>query len=259
MGSQLGWLEDRFGLVGRQALVTGARSGIGRASALALAQAGADVVLWTHRSGDAASLAAEIERLGRRVSVVAADLADLAAVERTAATVLEEHEVDILVNAAGIIRRCPAAQVELTDWQAVLRINLDAVFLLCQRFGAGMRRRGSGKIINIASLLSFQGGIYVPAYAASKHAVAGLTKALANEWAAEGVNVNAVAPGYIATDNTAPIRADPVREAEIRARIPAGRWGQPEDVAPAVVFLASPAADYINGQLLVVDGGWMAR
>ncbi len=197
--------------------------------------------------------------LGRSVTVVSADLSDPAAVRDTAEQVLGARRVDILVNNAGMIRRAPAEQTTSEEWRAVLRVNLDAVFELCQRFGTAMLAAGTGKIVNIASLLSFQGGITVPAYAASKHAVAGLTKALANEWAPRGVNVNAVAPGYIATDNTAPLRADPDREPGIRARIPAGRWGEPGDVAGAVVFLASKAADYVHGHVLAVDGGWLAR
>ena len=255
----MSWIEQRFGLTGRTALVTGARTGIGRATALALAAAGADLVLWSHTDDGMNELVSEVESLGRRASRVAADLSDLSAVSDVAAAVLERHWIDILVNNAGTIRRAPAVEVRWEDWRAVLDINLDAVFLLCQVVGAPMLGRGEGKIINVASLLSFQGGIRVPAYTASKHAVAGLTRALANEWAATGVNVNAVAPGYINTNNTAALRADPAREPEIRSRIPAGRWGEPDDVASAVVFLASPAADYIHGHVLVVDGGWMAR
>lgn len=253
------YVEERFGLAGRTALVTGASKGIGRATALALASAGADVVLWGRTREGLDSLAREIERLDRRASSVAADLADYDAVLKTAAAVLAEHQIDILVNNAGTILREEASSVHWEDWRAVLEVNLDAPFLLCQLFGNPMLERGQGKIVNVASLLSFQGGIRVPAYTASKHALAGLTKALANEWAAAGVNVNAVAPGYIVTDNTAPLRGDPARESAIRARIPAGRWGEPDDVAGAVVFLASPAADYVHGHILLVDGGWMAR
>jgi 2-deoxy-D-gluconate 3-dehydrogenase len=191
---------------------------------------------------------------------VAADLSDRAAVVAMAEEVDRlVGRVDILVNNAGTIRRTPALEYGLEDWDAVLRPNLDAVFLLSQHFGRGMIERGQGKIINIASLLAFSGGITVPAYSASKHAVAGLTKALANEWAKHGVNVNAVAPGYFRTDNTQRLQDDPIRSAEISNRIPAARWGDPEDLAGAVAFLASPAADYVNGHVLVVDGGWMAR
>jgi 2-deoxy-D-gluconate 3-dehydrogenase len=168
-------------------------------------------------------------------------------------------EVDILVNNAGIIRRAPAAEHSFADWRSVLDVNLDAVFLLSRAVGAGMLARQSGKIIMVASMLSFQGGVQVPGYTAAKHGVAGLTKALACEWAARGVQVNAVAPGYITTDNTAALRADPVRDAEIRSRIPAGRWGRPDDIAGAVVFLASAASGYVNGHVLAVDGGWLAR
>lgn len=253
------WLEERFGLAGRTALVTGARTGIGRASALALAEAGADLVLWGREAADLEDVAAEARALGRVVRTVGADLSDPSAVEATAADVLLETQVDVLVNNAGTIRRADAVETTFEDWRAVLSTNLDSAFLLAQAFGRPMTERGSGAIVNIASLLSFQGGIRVPAYAASKHAVAGLTKALANEWAASGVTVNAVAPGYVVTDNTEALRADPEREPAIRSRIPAGRWAEVEDIVGAVVFLASPAGAYVNGHVLVVDGGWLAR
>jgi 2-deoxy-D-gluconate 3-dehydrogenase len=251
-------LAERFGLEGRTALVTGARDGIGRAAALGLAEAGADLVLWGHHD-DLDEVSADVAARGRKARTVAADLADPAAVRETADQVLVGGKVDILVNNAGIIRRAPALATREVDWYDVLRINLDAVFLLCQLFGAPMCERGSGKIINVASLLAFQGGLNVAGYAASKHAVAGLTKALANEWAAGGINVNAVAPGYVVTANTAPLRRDPGRAPEIQNRIPAGRWAEPADIAGAVVFLASRAADYVHGHVLVVDGGWLAR
>jgi 2-dehydro-3-deoxy-D-gluconate 5-dehydrogenase len=251
-------LAQRFGLEGRTALVTGARGGIGRATALALAEAGADLVLWGHRD-NLDEAASEVAACGRKVRTAVADLADVRAVRRVADEVLAEGPVDILVNNAGIIRRGPALAVDDGAWRAVLQVNLDAVFQLCRLFGAPMCERGYGKIVNIASMLSFQGGINVASYTASKHAVVGLTKALATEWAAGGVNVNAVAPGYVATANTAALRADVRREAEIRGRIPAGRWAEPADVAGAIVFLASPAANYVHGHVLAVDGGWLAR
>ncbi len=247
-----------FSLHGRTALVTGARGGIGRACALALAASGADVLCWGRDSGVRVT-ADEVEALGRRSWAVGADLADLDATTAEVARVLDAHRVDVLVNNAGIIRRAPAATASLEDWRAVLTVNLDAAFVLATAVGRRMLADRWGRIVNMASLLSFQGGILVPAYTASKHALAGLTKALANEWVADGVTVNAVAPGYVATDNTAPLRADPLREPAIRSRIPAGKWGEPEDVAAAVVFLASPAARYVNGHVLVVDGGWLAR
>jgi len=247
-----------FELTGRTALVTGARTGIGRAAALGLADAGADLVLWGHHD-DLDDVAKEAGERGRRVSTVVGDLSDPLAIRAAAAEVLAGHQVDILVNNAGVIRRAPAADTAMSDWRAVVGINLDAVFLMCRLFGVPMRQRGIGKIVNVASLLSFQGGVNVPAYAASKHGVVGLTRALANEWASSGVNVNAVAPGYIVTANTAALRADPKREPEIRSRIPAGRWGEPTDIAGAVVFLAAPASDYVHGHVLVVDGGWLAR
>lgn len=249
-----------FALDGKRALVTGASRGLGRAMACALAAAGADVVCASSRPGGTDETAAAIRELGRQAWQLAADLADRDAVlrladdaERTAGA------IDILVNNGGTIRRSPAADYPSADWDAVLRTNLDATWLLSQRLGKRMVERGTGKIVNVASLLSFSGGITVPAYTASKHAVAGLTKALANEWARFGVNVNAIAPGYFVTDNTQRLRDDAARHAEITARIPAARWGDPQDLGGAVIFLASRASDYVNGHVLVVDGGWMAR
>jgi 2-deoxy-D-gluconate 3-dehydrogenase len=244
-----------FSLRGKTALVTGSRTGIGRAAAVALAHAGADLVLHG-RDGDLDEVEQEVRKAGRQATRWILDLSVTSAIPDAVATL---PEVDVLVNNAGIIRRAPAADHSFGDWRSVLDVNLDAVFLLSRAVGARMLARRSGKIIMVASMLSFQGGVQVPGYTAAKHGVAGLTKALACEWAAEGVQVNAVAPGYIATGNTAALRADPGREAEIRSRIPAARWGRPEDVAGAVVFLASAAADYVNGHVLAVDGGWLAR
>jgi len=251
-------LSSLFALDGRTALVTGARTGIGRASALALAEAGADLVLWGHHD-NLDDVAAEVADRGRKVRTVVADLCDAGSVREVADQVLTAGPVDILVNNAGTIHRSPALSADETSWRKVLQVNLDAVFLMSRLFGAPMCKRGRGKIINVASMLSFQGGLNVSSYTASKHGVAGLTKALANEWAAGGVNVNAVAPGYVVTDNTEQLRTDEARAAEILSRIPAGRWADPADIAGSVVFLASAAADYIHGHLLVVDGGWMAR
>ena len=249
-----------FSLAGQRALVTGASRGLGRAMACALAAAGADVVCASSRSGGTDDTAAAIRDLGRQAWQLSADLADREALlrladdaERTAGA------IDILVNNGGTIRRHPAADYPAVDWDVVLRTNLDATWLLSQRLGKRRVERGAGKIVNVASLLSFSGGVTVPAYTASKHAVAGLTRALANEWARFGVNVNAIAPGYFVTDNTQRLRDDVVRQAEITARIPAARWGEPSDLGGAVVFLASRASDYVNGHVLVVDGGWMAR
>ena len=247
-----------FSLKGKTALVTGARTGIGKAIAVGLAQAGADLVVLGH-SPDFAEVTAEAEAAGASVETLVVDLADPAAVEPALADLLARREVDVLVNNAGVIHRQPATDVSLDDWRRVQAVNLDSVFALSQAVGRQMTARGSGKIITIASLLSFQGGINVSGYTTSKHAVAGLTKALANEWAPHGVQVNAIAPGYIATNNTEALRADPDREPAIRGRIPAGRWGTPEDLVGAAVFLASPASDYVSGHVLVVDGGWMSR
>jgi len=266
------WLSDQFGLAGRTALVTGARGGIGRATALALAAAGADLVLLGRSRSDLAESAAEIDRVHgvahsprmddippSPTRTVGVDMSDLSAVRAVAEQLSEETPIDIVVNNAGIIRRMPLTQVTSADWRDVLTVNLDAVFELTRPLAAAMIDRGHGSVVNIASLLSFQGGINVAAYTASKHAIAGLTQAMGNEWAPLGVNVNAVAPGYIETDNTEALRADPERHSAISARIPAGRWGQPEDIAGAVVFLCSPAARYIHGHVLIVDGGWMSR
>jgi 2-dehydro-3-deoxy-D-gluconate 5-dehydrogenase len=249
-----------FSLEGKRALVTGASRGLGQAMAAALARAGADVACASSSRGGATETVALVRALGRQGVELCADLGNRE--EVTAMAVAAEDAlgpIDILVNNAGTIRRHPAADFPQADWDVVMRTNVDAVFLLSQHFGRGMIARGSGKIINVASLLSFQGGITVPAYTASKHAVAGITKALANEWARHGVQVNAIAPGYFRTDNTQALQADAVRSEQIGARIPAGRWGEPSDLAGAVVFLASQASDYVNGHVLVVDGGWMAR
>lgn len=251
---------ESFSLVGKRALVTGASRGLGRAMAEALGEAGADVVCASSRQGGAAEVASVIRARGRHAWTVSADLAVADDVRRMA----DDAErlagpIEILVNAGGTIARHPATDFPSDEWDRVLRTNLDAVWLLSQRFGRAMVERRSGKIINVASLLSFSGGVTVPAYTASKHAVAGLTKALANEWARSNVQVNAIAPGYFTTDNTQGLRDDPQRFAEISARIPAGRWGNPPDLAGAVVFLASAASDYVNGHVLVIDGGWMAR
>jgi 2-deoxy-D-gluconate 3-dehydrogenase len=253
-------MSGLFSLEGRRALVTGASRGLGRAMAVALAEAGADVVCASSRRRGTDETAAAVRAAGRQAWQVEADLADRNAVLRMADdAVSQAGRIDILINNGGTIRRHPAAEYPMEAWDAVLRTNLDSVFLLSQRLGAGMIERGSGKIINIASLLSFSGGITVPAYTASKHAVAGLTRALANEWAKHGVQVNAIAPGYFRTDNTQRLQDDPERSRDISARIPAGRWGESEDMAGAAVFLASRASDYVNGHVLVVDGGWMAR
>lgn len=248
-----------FSLAGKRALVTGASRGLGRAMAEALAGAGADVVCASSRAGGAQQTIESVRRLGRDATEVVADLGDRDDVLRLARAVDALGPIHVLVNNAGTIRRAPATEYSLADWDVVLRTNLDAAFILSQHFGRAMVERGAGKIVNVASLLAFSGGITVPAYTASKHAVAGLTKALANEWARHGVQVNAIAPGYFRTDNTQALQNDALRSEQIGARIPAGRWGEPSDLAGAVIFLASRASDYVNGHVLVVDGGWMAR
>ncbi|MFZ4276694.1 SDR family oxidoreductase [Streptomyces arboris] len=250
-----------FDLTGRLAVVTGARRGIGRAMACALAEAGADVIGVSAGMEDSGS---EVERdvaaAGRSFEAIRADFADPEAVRALGADLGgRERPVDILVNNAGTIRRAPAVEHGDADWELVLQVNLTAQFTLTRAVGAAMVARGRGKVIFTASLLSFQGGITVPGYTAAKHGVTGLTKALANEWAPHGVNVNAIAPGYIATDNTRALREDPVRTRAILDRIPAARWGEADDLAGATVFLASDAAGYVHGAVLPVDGGWLGR
>ena len=250
-----------FSLAGKRALVIGASRGIGQAMAIALAEAGADVICASSSEQGCNNTVEQIRALGTvNVAKVHADLSDMQAVEAMAEHALTLWGgIDILVNNGGTIYREPAVSFPLDAWQKVLTVNLDAAFLLSQKIGKAMIDQGGGKIINTASMLSYSGGITVPAYTASKHAIAGLTKALANEWGASNVQVNAIAPGYIRTDNTQALQDDEKRSTEICARIPAGRWGETEDLKGAVVFLASPASQYINGHVLAVDGGFLAR
>lgn len=251
---------DSFRLDGKAALVTGGARGLGRGAALALAEAGADLALLDHVA--ATETADEVRALGRRCVTLERDLIHATPEELDAdvqAVVDGLGRVDVLVNNAGIIRRAPLLEHSAADWDDVLAINLDAVFHLSRAAARRFVAQGSGKIINIASMLAFQGGVLVPGYTASKHAVAGVTKALANELARHGVTANAIAPGYMATDNTAAIRADEVRERSILDRIPAERWGTPADLQGAFVFLASAASDYVNGAVVPVDGGWLVR
>jgi 2-deoxy-D-gluconate 3-dehydrogenase len=247
-----------FDLSGKVAAVTGANTGIGQAIALALAAAGADVACIGRTPAE--DTAAKVRALGRQAAVIDADLATIAPVAGVIAdTVAALGGLDILVNNAGIIRRADAVDFTEEDWDAVIDTNLKSVFFLCQAAGRHMIGQGGGKIINLASMLTFQGGIRVPSYTASKSGVGGLTKLLANEWGAKGIQVNAIAPGYIATNNTAALQADAARNRAIVERIPAGRWGDPADLGGAAVFLASRASDYVNGHILAVDGGWLAR
>jgi 2-dehydro-3-deoxy-D-gluconate 5-dehydrogenase len=250
---------DAFKLDGKVALVTGASAGLGAAIAVALAEAGADVA--GHGNSRTPEATCEtIEGLGRRALAVRGNLQNREAPRELIDTTIREFgQLDILINNAGTIRRAPATDYSEEDWSAVMEVNLSAVFRLSQLAGRHMIERGRGKIVNIASLLSFQGGLTVPAYAASKGGVAQLTKALANEWAAKGVNVNAIAPGYMRTDNTLALQRDETRNRQILERIPAGRWGESADLAGAAVFLSSAASDYLHGHILTVDGGWMGR
>lgn len=250
---------EAFKLDGKAALVTGGSRGLGAAIAVALAEAGADVACHGNTHAPDATCA-KIAAMGRRCFAIRGDLSDRRVPQRLIDTTINElGQIDILINNAGTIRRAPAIDYEEADWDAVIEVNLSSVFRLSQLAARQMIACGSGKIINLASLLSFQGGITVPAYAASKGGVAQLTKALANEWAARGVNVNAIAPGYMRTDNTMALQQDETRNRQILERIPAGRWGEPADLAGAAVFLASAASDYLHGHVLVVDGGWMGR
>jgi 2-dehydro-3-deoxy-D-gluconate 5-dehydrogenase len=250
---------DQFRLDGKTALITGASAGLGAAMAIALAEAGADVVCHGH-SHSSKQTCMQIEKLGCRATAIQADLSQPGAAEELFEKAQKLAPVDIVVNNAGIIRRAEAIDYCDQDWTAVLQVNLNSVWKLCQSAGrAFCRRKSAGKIINIASLLAFQGGVTVPAYAASKGAVAQLTKALANEWASHNVNVNAIAPGYMRTNNTSSLQDDELRNRQILERIPAGRWGQPTDICGAVVFLASAASSYVHGHVMVVDGGWMGR
>lgn len=241
---------SRFSLSGKTALVTGANTGIGQAIALSMAENGAHVIAAGRRR-----CAETVDLMGSGEELLL-DLSDPMA----ARDIFAGRQIDILVNNAGIIRRADAVDFTEQDWDDVMDINAKALFFTCQAFAkAVFAREGTGKIVNIASLLSFQGGIRVPSYTASKHSVAGLTKLLANEWAAKGINVNAIAPGYIATNNTAALRADPTRNQAILERIPAGRWGDAQDIADTATYLAAPASDYVHGAILNVDGGWLAR
>jgi 2-deoxy-D-gluconate 3-dehydrogenase len=251
---------DQFKLHDRVALVTGASTGLGAAIALALAEAGAQVACHGNTRSPEATCQ-QIESIGGVALSITGDLSQSETPKQLVAQTLDRFgRIDILINNAGTIRRAPAADYSHEDWAAVIEVNLSSVFRLSQLAGRQMIERGDGgKIVNIASLLSFQGGITVPAYAASKGGVAQLTKALANEWAKHRINVNAIAPGYMRTANTAALQADETRNRQILERIPAGRWGEPEDIAGAAVFLSSSASDYINGHILVVDGGWMGR
>lgn len=256
----MGILET-FRLDGKVALVTGASQGLGQAMAIGLAEAGADIA-GLDRTPDCADTCDKVQALGRRFMNISCDLYETPAkdlVNITEGIVSELGRLDILINNAGIIRRAPALEYSEEDWDAVVQINQKALFFLCQAAAKIMVQNGGGKIINVASLLSYQGGILVPAYTASKSAVMGLTRALANEWSTQGINVNAIAPGYMATENTSALRADKARNKAILERIPVGRWGTPEDLQGIAVFLASSASDYLHGAIIPVDGGWLAR
>jgi 2-dehydro-3-deoxy-D-gluconate 5-dehydrogenase len=250
---------ERFSLRGKTALVTGSSRGLGAGIAIALAEAGAKVAIHGSRTApkDTQQM---LSKMGANHFALVGDVSDAAVCSLLIDQVVQHFGmIDILVNNAGIIRRAPAAEHSEEDWQAVIDTNLTSVFRLTKNAGKHMLAQGSGKIINIASVLTFQGGVFVPSYAAAKGGVGQLTKAFANEWAAKGVNVNAIAPGYMATDNTEALRKNQERSRQIMERIPAGRWGRPDDLAGAAVFLASSASDYVHGHVLVVDGGWLSR
>jgi 2-deoxy-D-gluconate 3-dehydrogenase len=251
---------NMFNLDGKIAMVTGGNTGIGNALAMGLASAGADLFIYTYDDTNIENMKKEVETLGRKVVFAKGDLSkEEDAMNAVAKCIDAFGRIDILVNNAGTIRRAPLLEGSNEDWKAVIDLNLSSIYYLSKMAAIEMKKQGAGKIINIASMLSFQGGKFVPSYTASKHGVAGLTKAFANELAADNIQINAIAPGYIATANTAPIRADEKRNAEILGRIPANRWGQPSDLAGAAIFLASDAANYVNGHILAVDGGWLTR
>ncbi|PRO40306.1 glucose 1-dehydrogenase [Bacillus sp. LLTC93] len=251
-------MNQAFNLQGKTAVITGGTRGIGKAIALGLAESGADIVL-LQRSDDT-SAQEQMRALGVRCEIVRCDMENLDEVKQAIPKAIEiMGSVEILVNNAGIQRRAPAVEFTEQDWDDVIKVNLKAVWVLCQQAGRHMLEKKSGKIINIASIATFQGGLYVPAYASAKGAVGQLTKALANEWSSAGINVNAIVPGYIATEMNTALIEDPVRSRQILERIPAGRWGNPEDFKGAAIFLASDAANYVNGHLLAVDGGWLGR
>lgn len=250
---------DFFALTDKVAIVTGGNTGLGQGYAVALATAGADLFIVTYDK-DWDETRKLIEETGRKVTFFQADLTNRDSIKEVVDTCVNTFgKVDILVNNAGTIRRSPLLEYKPEDWDAVMEINLNSVYFLSQEVAKVMAKQGNGKIINIASMLSFQGGKFVPSYTASKHAVAGITKAFANELGEKNIQINAIAPGYVATDNTAPIRADEKRNAEILSRIPAGRWAEPADLMGVVVFLSSQASDYMNGHILAIDGGWLAR
>ena len=254
------FIQDTFGLNGKVAMVTGGHTGIGRAIANGLAKAGADIFILTHSNKNIEECRAEIESYGRKVVFGQADLSkEPSANEAVEQCIKAYGRIDILVNNAGTIHRAPLLEGENDAWQKVIDLNLSAVYYLSKVAAKYMVEQGSGKIINIASMLSFQGGKFVPSYTASKHGVAGITKSFANELAEKNIQINAIAPGYIETTNTAPIRANEKRSADILSRIPAARWGKPEDLAATAVFLSSHASDYMNGHILAVDGGWLVR
>ena len=251
-------MANPFSLEGKVALVTGANTGLGQGVALALAEAGADIaaagIVPSEETG------AKVKALGRKFTDINANLISIEPIPRIIDETLKAHKrLDILVNNAGLIRRADSVEFSEKDWDDVMNVNIKSAFFMCQAAGKHFIAQGKGKIINIASMLSFQGGIRVPSYTASKSGIAGITRLLCCEWAGKGVNINAIAPGYMATDNTAQLRADQQRSSEILGRIPAGRWGEPSDLGGAAVFLASSASDYLNGAIIPVDGGWLAR